>query len=77
MRNYRDWKKTNFTLAYAQWIHGVNRGVLLPPGLDEQWLISVMYVDVCSLAALTTIITGTTKRMRCATLTFSQTLPRS
>jgi glutamate-1-semialdehyde 2,1-aminomutase len=32
-------------LAFAQWIHGINRGVLLPPGLDEQWLISVMHDD--------------------------------
>ena len=41
VRNYRDYKATDFTLAFAQWIHGINRGVLLPPGLDEQWLISV------------------------------------
>ena len=45
IRNYRDYKATNFDLAYAQWIHGINRGVLLPPGLDEQWLISVMHTD--------------------------------
>ena len=32
-----------FDLAFAQWIYGINRGVLLPPGLDEQWLISVMH----------------------------------
>ena len=41
VRNYRDYKATDFDLAFAQWIHGINRGVLLPPGLDEQWLISV------------------------------------
>ena len=38
IRNYRDYKATDFDLAFAQWIHGINRGVLLPPGLDEQWL---------------------------------------
>ena len=43
VRNYRDYKATDFDLAFAQWIHGINRGVLLPPGLDEQWLISVMH----------------------------------
>ena len=43
VRNYRDYKATNFDIAFAQWIHGINRGVLLPPGLDEQWLISVMH----------------------------------
>ena len=45
MRNYRDYKATDFDLAFAQWIPGINRGVLLPPGLDEQWLISVMHSD--------------------------------
>jgi glutamate-1-semialdehyde 2,1-aminomutase len=45
VRNYRDYKATDFELAFAQWIHGINRGVLLPPGLDEQWLISVMHTD--------------------------------
>jgi glutamate-1-semialdehyde 2,1-aminomutase len=43
VRNYRDYKATDFDLAFAQWIHGINRGVLLPPGLDEQWLISVAH----------------------------------
>ncbi len=45
VRNYRDYKATDFDMAFAQWIHGINRGVLLPPGLDEQWLISVMHDD--------------------------------
>jgi glutamate-1-semialdehyde 2,1-aminomutase len=45
IRNYRDYKSTDFDVAFAQWIHGVNRGILLPPGLDEQWLISVMHSE--------------------------------
>jgi glutamate-1-semialdehyde 2,1-aminomutase len=45
VRNYRDYKATDFDLAFAQWIHGINRGILLPPGLDEQWLISVLHDD--------------------------------
>ncbi|MEY4175895.1 MAG: hypothetical protein RI900_3060 [Actinomycetota bacterium] len=45
VRNYRDYKATDFDLAFAQWIHGINRGILLPPGLDEQWLISMMHSD--------------------------------
>jgi glutamate-1-semialdehyde 2,1-aminomutase len=45
IRNYRDYKATNFDLAFSQWMHGINRGVLLPPGLDEQWLISVMHSE--------------------------------
>ncbi len=43
VRNYRDYKTSNFDIAYANWIYGVNRGILLPPGLDEQWLISIMH----------------------------------
>jgi len=43
VRNYRDYKATDFDLAFAQWMHGINRGVLLPPGLDEQWLVSVLH----------------------------------
>ena len=49
VRNYRDYKATDFDLAFAQWIHGINRGVLLPPGLDEQWLISVMHDDATAM----------------------------
>ena len=45
VRNYRDYKDTDFDLAFAQWMHGINRGILLPPGLDEQWLISVMHSE--------------------------------
>jgi glutamate-1-semialdehyde 2,1-aminomutase len=45
IRNYRDYKATDFDIAFAQWMHGINRGILLPPGLDEQWLISVMHTD--------------------------------
>jgi glutamate-1-semialdehyde 2,1-aminomutase len=49
IRNYRDYKATDFDIAFAQWMHGINRGVLLPPGLDEQWLISVMHSDADAL----------------------------
>jgi glutamate-1-semialdehyde 2,1-aminomutase len=45
VRNYRDYKATDFDLAFAQWLWGINRGVLLPTGLDEQWLISVLHDD--------------------------------
>ena len=49
VRNYRDYKATDFDLAFAQWIHGINRGAMLPPGLDDQWLISVMHSDADAL----------------------------
>jgi glutamate-1-semialdehyde 2,1-aminomutase len=45
IQNYRDYKATDFDVAFAQWMHGINRGVLLPPGLDEQWLISVLHSE--------------------------------
>jgi glutamate-1-semialdehyde 2,1-aminomutase len=45
IRNYRDYLATDFDIAFAQWIWGVNRGVLLPPGLDEQWLMSVAHTE--------------------------------
>ena len=45
IRNLGDYLATDFDLAFAQWIYGVNRGVLLPPGLDEQWLLSVAHTE--------------------------------
>jgi glutamate-1-semialdehyde 2,1-aminomutase len=45
VRNYRDYAHTDFDLAFANWIWGINRGILLPPGLDEQWLVSVVHTD--------------------------------
>ena len=45
VRNYREYKNTDFEIAYAQWIFGINRGILLPPGLDEQWLVSVQHTE--------------------------------
>ena len=41
IRNYRDFKQTDFEVAELSWLWGVNRGVLTPPGLDEQWLVSL------------------------------------
>jgi glutamate-1-semialdehyde 2,1-aminomutase len=43
LRNYRDYKRTDFGLAELSWLWGVNRGILTPPGLDEQWLVSLMH----------------------------------
>jgi len=52
IRNFRDYLATDFDLAFAQWIYGVNRGVLLPPGLDEQWLLSVAHTETDITRAL-------------------------
>ena len=43
VRNYRDYKATDFGLAELSWLWGINRNVLTPPGLDEQWLVSLAH----------------------------------
>ena len=45
VRNYRDYKATDFGTAELSWLWGVNRGNLTPPGLDEQWLVSLAHTD--------------------------------
>ncbi len=45
VRNYRDYKATDFELAELSWLWGVNRGILTPPGLDEQWLVSLAHTQ--------------------------------
>ena len=43
VRNYRDYKATDFGVAEAHWLFAINRGIMTPPGLDEQWLISLAH----------------------------------
>ena len=43
VRNYRDYKATDFAIAEAHWLFALNRGIITPPGLDEQWLISLAH----------------------------------
>ncbi len=45
VRNYRDYKASDFTMAYAHWIYMMTHGIFLPPGLDDQWLVSVQHSD--------------------------------
>ncbi len=45
VRNYRDYKATDFGVAELSWLWGVNRNLLTPPGLDEQWLVSLAHTD--------------------------------
>ena len=42
IRNYRDFKETDFEVAELSWLWGINRGIITPPGLDEQWLVSLV-----------------------------------
>lgn len=46
---YEDWKNSDMVLAELSWLWSTNRGVLTPPGLDEQWLVSLAH-DEESLA---------------------------
>jgi glutamate-1-semialdehyde 2,1-aminomutase len=43
VRNYRDYKATDFAIAELSWLWSINRGIITPPGLDEQWLISLAH----------------------------------
>ena len=43
VRNYRDYKATDFDLAELSFFWAQNRNVMTPPGLDEQWLISLAH----------------------------------
>jgi len=45
VRNYRDYKATDFQVAELSWLWSMNRGIITPPGLDEQWLISLAHTQ--------------------------------
>jgi glutamate-1-semialdehyde 2,1-aminomutase len=45
VRNYRDFKATDFEMAELSWLWGLNRGIITPPGLDEQWLVSFAHTQ--------------------------------
>jgi glutamate-1-semialdehyde 2,1-aminomutase len=42
-RNYRAWLEVDMDLSFAYWLFLVNRGILFPPGLDDQWTVSVQH----------------------------------
>jgi glutamate-1-semialdehyde 2,1-aminomutase len=44
-RNYRSWLDVDTRLAYAYWLFLANRGILFPPGFDDQWTISIQHTD--------------------------------
>lgn len=45
VRNYRDYKKTDFEIAELNWLYFMNSGIITPAGLDEQWLVSLAHTD--------------------------------
>src|SRR6266566_1939628 len=45
-RNYRTaWWHVDMRLSYAYWLFLANRGILFPPGLDDQWTISIQHTQ--------------------------------
>ena len=45
VRNYRDYMGTDFAAAELHWLWMLNRGIITPPGLDEQWLVSLAHTE--------------------------------
>ena len=43
VRNYRDYLQTDKLSAYLSWLYQCNRGVLMAPGAEENWTISVQH----------------------------------
>ncbi len=43
VRNYRDYLDTDKSLAYLSWLYQCNRGVLMAPGAEENWTLSVQH----------------------------------
>jgi glutamate-1-semialdehyde 2,1-aminomutase len=39
-RNYRDYKAEDMQIAELSWLWALNRGIMTPPGQDDQWLVS-------------------------------------
>ena len=45
VRNYRDYLKIDKSHAYLSWLYQCNRGVLMAPGAEENWTISVQHSE--------------------------------
>jgi glutamate-1-semialdehyde 2,1-aminomutase len=43
VRNYRDYVAMDKSLAYVSWLYQSNRGVLMAPGAEENWTLSVQH----------------------------------
>jgi glutamate-1-semialdehyde 2,1-aminomutase len=44
-RNYRAWWEIDMAVSYAYWLFLANRGILFPPGFDDQWTISIQHTQ--------------------------------
>lgn len=43
--NFRDYKAQDFDLAELTWLWFLNRKIVTPPGLDDQWLVSFAHSE--------------------------------
>jgi glutamate-1-semialdehyde 2,1-aminomutase len=43
VRNYRDYLEIDKSFAYLSWLYQSNRGVLMAPGAEENWTLSVQH----------------------------------
>jgi glutamate-1-semialdehyde 2,1-aminomutase len=46
VRNYRDYLTIDKSWAYVSWLYQCNRGVLMAPGAEENWTLSVQHSEV-------------------------------
>lgn len=44
-RNYRAWWEIDMDVSYAYWLYLANRGILFPPGFDDQWTVSIQHTQ--------------------------------
>lgn len=45
VRNYRDYLEIDKNWAYLSWLYQCNRGVLMAPGAEENWTLSVQHSE--------------------------------
>src|SRR5207253_7653808 len=45
VRNYRDYLTIDQEPAYLAWLYQCNRGVLMAPGAEENWTVSVQHSE--------------------------------
>ena len=45
VRNYRDYLEIDKAIPYLSWLYQTNRGVLMAPGAEENWTLSVQHSE--------------------------------
>ncbi len=45
VRNYRDYLEIDKAVPYLSWLYQTNRGVLMAPGAEENWTVSVQHSE--------------------------------